>query len=202
MNTSLPAAAEISLTRPRLLNSRTASRAQRNWPVRLTLITLFHCSKLISWSSLPPQSTARRKNERLERNQRAKHFLRIGTRVVAAGRPVAPERLRLVQENRPLSSFPRSFAKQLSESKRGRQSQSMDPSSPTRAAVSQSPIRAWSSIRAIRTALSKPDLLYGVPLERPSRLSLSANLCTGAPGALYAGLLQLAASLRIFKNAP
>src|SRR5262245_10933646 len=44
----LPAATEISLRTPRRLNSRTASRAQRNWPVRLMAMTVFHCSSVIS----------------------------------------------------------------------------------------------------------------------------------------------------------
>src|SRR4029079_6236136 len=39
MQMILPAATETSGTRPRRLNSLTASRAQRNWPVRLTPIT-------------------------------------------------------------------------------------------------------------------------------------------------------------------
>ena len=42
--------------------------------------------------------------------------------------------------HRPFFGSPSSAAKQLSESNRGRQSQSIDPFRPTRAAVSQSPI--------------------------------------------------------------
>ena len=41
MQTILPAAQEISGRTPRRLNSLTASRAHRNWPVRLTPITVF-----------------------------------------------------------------------------------------------------------------------------------------------------------------
>src|SRR5947209_10269998 len=47
---------------------------------------------------------------------------------------------------RPLSSSPRSAAKHAAESKRGTQSQSLDPSSPTGAAVWVSPMSAYCSI--------------------------------------------------------
>src|SRR2546428_3011896 len=43
-----PAARDTAGTTPRRLNSRTASLAQRNWPVRLTPITVFHCSRVMS----------------------------------------------------------------------------------------------------------------------------------------------------------
>jgi hypothetical protein len=43
---------------------------------------------------------------------------------------------------RPWSDVPSSAAKHASESNRGQQSQSIDPSRPTSAAVSQSPISA------------------------------------------------------------
>ena len=43
---------------------------------------------------------------------------------------------------RPCFSLPRRAAKQASESKAGQHSQSIEPSRPTRAAVSQSPISA------------------------------------------------------------
>ena len=42
-----PAARDTAGTTPRRLNSRTASLAQRNWPVRLTPITVFHCSRVM-----------------------------------------------------------------------------------------------------------------------------------------------------------
>ncbi len=45
-------------------------------------------------------------------------------------------------DQRPFSGVPSSAAKQADESKRGKQSQSMDPSRETRAAASQSPINA------------------------------------------------------------
>src|SRR5439155_1716289 len=48
MQMIFPAARETEETTPRRLNSRTASRAQRNWPVRLTEMTLFHCASVIS----------------------------------------------------------------------------------------------------------------------------------------------------------
>ena len=48
MQMILPAAQETALTTPRRLHSRTASRAQRNWPVRFTAMTLFHCASVIS----------------------------------------------------------------------------------------------------------------------------------------------------------
>jgi hypothetical protein len=44
--------------------------------------------------------------------------------------------------HRPCSSLPTSAAKHASESKRGQHSQSIEPSQPTSAAVSQSPISA------------------------------------------------------------
>jgi hypothetical protein len=47
-----------------------------------------------------------------------------------------------VRSQRPWSSVPRSAAKQAGESKRGKQSQSIDPLTPTRAAVWQSPMSA------------------------------------------------------------
>ena len=43
---------------------------------------------------------------------------------------------------RPCSGVPSRAAKQAPESKRGKQSQSIEPSRPTSAAVSQSPMRA------------------------------------------------------------
>ena len=43
----LPAARDTSRTTPRRRNSRTASRAQRNWPVRLIDSTLFHCARVM-----------------------------------------------------------------------------------------------------------------------------------------------------------
>src|SRR5260370_38426921 len=46
----LPAARETVATTPRRRNSRTASRAHRNRPVRLTAVTVFHCSKLMVWN--------------------------------------------------------------------------------------------------------------------------------------------------------
>ena len=49
MEMILPAAAEISFTIPRLLNSLTASRAQRNCPVRFTSRTRCQSVKAI-WS--------------------------------------------------------------------------------------------------------------------------------------------------------
>jgi hypothetical protein len=48
MKMRLPAAEEIWLTIPRFINSRTASRAHRNCTAKLTPITLFHCSSVIS----------------------------------------------------------------------------------------------------------------------------------------------------------
>ena len=48
MQMILPTAREISGRGPRRVISRTASRAQRNMPVRLTPITVFHCSSVIS----------------------------------------------------------------------------------------------------------------------------------------------------------
>src|SRR5881409_3220609 len=50
MQMIFPAQHEISGRTPRRLNSRMASRAHRNWPVRLTPITLFHCVRVI-WST-------------------------------------------------------------------------------------------------------------------------------------------------------
>ena len=47
MHRSLPAAAETASSTPRRLNSRVAARAQRNCPVRLIEITVFHCSIVI-----------------------------------------------------------------------------------------------------------------------------------------------------------
>src|SRR3982750_2373205 len=47
MQMIFPAARETSGRTPRRLNSRTASRAHRNWPVRLTPITVFHCCSVI-----------------------------------------------------------------------------------------------------------------------------------------------------------
>jgi hypothetical protein len=44
--------------------------------------------------------------------------------------------------HRPCSDVPRSAAKHAEESKRGQQSQSIEPARDTRAAVSQSPINA------------------------------------------------------------
>ena len=49
--------------------------------------------------------------------------------------------LGIAREDWPFRASPRIAAKQASESKAGQQSQSIDPSRPTRAAVSQSPIR-------------------------------------------------------------
>jgi hypothetical protein len=46
------------------------------------------------------------------------------------------------RSQRPWSSVPSRAAKQAGESKRGKQSQSIDPSMPTRAAVWQSPMSA------------------------------------------------------------
>ena len=48
MQMILPAAREMEGTTPRRLNSRAAARAQRNWPVRFTPMTVFHCSRVIS----------------------------------------------------------------------------------------------------------------------------------------------------------
>ena len=42
-----PAAQETRFTTPRRLNSRTASRAQRNWPVRLMPSTVFPWASVI-----------------------------------------------------------------------------------------------------------------------------------------------------------
>src|SRR5947207_14339041 len=47
-----------------------------------------------------------------------------------------------VTDQKPLSGLPSRAAKTAPESKRGQHSQSIEPSRPTRAAVSQSPIRA------------------------------------------------------------
>ena len=49
MQMILPAAAETAGAIPRRRNSRMASRAQRNWPVRLTPMTVFHSAKVMSW---------------------------------------------------------------------------------------------------------------------------------------------------------
>ena len=49
MQMILPAARETAGTTPRRRNSRTASRAQRNCPVRLTPMTVSHCCSVISW---------------------------------------------------------------------------------------------------------------------------------------------------------
>ena len=46
----LPAATETSGRTPRRRNSRTASRAHRNAPRRLTFITVSHCAAVISWN--------------------------------------------------------------------------------------------------------------------------------------------------------
>ena len=51
---------------------------------------------------------------------------------------------------KPLVSSPSNEAKQASESNLGQHSQSIVPPRSTRAAVSQSPMRAWSSIRLWR----------------------------------------------------
>src|SRR3954447_14515954 len=50
MQTIFPAARETDGTTPRRLNSTTASRAQRNWPVRLTPMTASQSPKVISWN--------------------------------------------------------------------------------------------------------------------------------------------------------
>ena len=63
---------------------------------------------------------------------------------VLAGRADAPETLTPAGASfqHPLSGVPSSEAKHAPESNRGQQSQSMDPSLPHSAAVSQSPISA------------------------------------------------------------
>ena len=49
----LPSARLTSGCIPRRRNSRTADRAHRNWPVRLTESTLFHCSSVSSAKGAP-----------------------------------------------------------------------------------------------------------------------------------------------------
>jgi len=49
MQMILPAAHDTSEMTPRRQNSATASRAHRNWPVRLTSSTCCHCPRVMRW---------------------------------------------------------------------------------------------------------------------------------------------------------
>jgi hypothetical protein len=63
----------------------------------------------------------------------------VSPQYVRAGAVAAPAG---ASSQRPLAASPRSAVKTASESKRGRQSQSIDPLRPTSAAVPRSPISA------------------------------------------------------------
>ena len=83
--------------------------------------------------------------------------------------------------HRPWRGSPSSAAKQAPESNRGRQSQSIEPSRPTRAAVCRSPIRPYSSIRS--AIYASPYLVVRAELTRYV-LNQSRS---GAPGPFSGG---------------
>lgn len=101
---------------------------------------------------------------------------------------------------KPLSSDPRSLAKQDAEEKWGQQSQSIDPLRPTKAVVSQSPINAYSSIfnaRSLSTtyhASSADRIKHALQTARQTRwcrvhsleVSFGLGLCQPSPELMIA----------------
>src|SRR4051794_26858113 len=95
-------------------------------------------------------------------------------RRVVVARPAGPI------SQRPCSGVPRSAAKQAGESNRGRQSQSTEPSRPTRAAVAVSPRAAESSIGSAMTARYAP-CLRGAGRASGRRVSVVAPTIVDVP---------------------